>query len=171
MKTFIFSLLGIILIAPFAHSHGGHDHGSAANAILMPTGNKNGAVVILYREQSCSCCKQWGASMARAGYQVIDHISEDITSLKRAEGISTQLTSCHTAFVDGYFIEGHVPSESIDRLLRDLPELAGLAVPGMPLGSPGMESPTEKAETYDVLAVGIDKSTSVFDSYRGTKRQ
>ena len=137
----------------------------------MPVGNENGAVINLYRDKSCSCCSKWGASMAQAGYRVVDHISDEMSSLKEEEGISSDVASCHTAFISGYFIEGHVPAESIDRLLRDMPDLAGLAVPGMPVGSPGMESPMGMAENYNVMAVGIDGSTSVFDRYQGLNRQ
>ena len=110
MKVFLITLLGSMLIAPFAHSHGGHDHGSAGEATFMPVGNENGAVINLYRDKSCSCCSKWGASMAQAGYRVVDHISDEMSSLKEEEGISSDVASCHTAFISGYFIEGHVPA-------------------------------------------------------------
>ena len=108
--------------------------------------------------------------MTEAGYQVIDHVSEDIHSLKSSEGISSDLASCHTAFVDGYLLEGHIPAKSIDKLLTDSPDIAGLAVPRMPLGSPGMETTQSSLEQYDVLAIDFDGKTSVFDSYRGVHR-
>lgn len=110
--------------------------------------------------------------MVTRGFQVVDHVSESdaMNSLKSSEGILAALASCHTAFVDGYFIEGHVPAESINRLLRDLPDITGLTVPGMPQGSPGMETPMVKGDAYDVLAVAIDGSTSLYDSYQGLNR-
>ena len=108
--------------------------------------------------------------MVEAGYQVIDHISEDIHSLKDSEGISSDLASCHTAFVEGYLLEWHVPAKSIDKLLMDSPDIVGLAVPGMPLGSPGMDATQSAPEEYDVLAIDFDGKTSVFASYRGLNR-
>ena len=139
MKFVLFLLLGSILAAPSVHSHGGHDHGPAEE-IMIPGSNKNGIEINLYRDKSCGCCKKWGARMVEGGYKVVDNVSNDINDLKISEGISSSLASCHTAFVEGYFIEGHVPGKSIDKLLRDMPDIAGISVPGMPLGSPGMET-------------------------------
>ena len=85
--------------------------------------------------------------------------------MKISEGISYSLASCHTAFVLGYFVEGHVPVKSIAKLLREMPNIAGLSVPGMPLGSPGMETSQMAAENDDVLAVDFDGKVSLFDSY------
>ena len=164
MKLFLFLLLGSILSAPSAHSHGGHDHGPAEE-IMIPGSNKNGIEINLYRDQSCGCCKKWGARMVEGGYKVVDNISSDINDLKISEGISSSLASCHTAFVEGYFVEGHVPVKSIAKLLREMPNIAGLSVPGMPLGSPGMETSQMAAENYDVFAVDFDGKVSVFDSY------
>ena len=88
-----------------------------------------------------------------------------MNALKVSEGISSSLASCHTAFVEGYFVEGHVPAKSITKLLSEMPNIAGLSVPGMPLGSPGMETSRLAAENYEVLAVDFDGKVSVFDSY------
>ena len=164
MKFVLSFLLGSILVAPSAHSHGGHNHGPAEE-IMIPGGNKNGIEITLYRDKSCGCCKKWGARMVEGGYKVVDNISSDINDLKISEGISSSLASCHTAFVGGYFIEGHVPAKSIDKLLRDMPDIAGLSVPGMPLGSPGMETSRLATENYKVLAVDFDGKVSVFESY------
>ena len=106
--------------------------------------------------------------MAKNGYQVIDKVMDDLSSLKTTEGIPGELASCHTAFVGGYFIEGHVPVASINKLLDEMPDIAGLAVPGMPLGSPGMEVPNSPGDAYAVLAVSTDGSTSIYDSYQGS---
>ena len=84
-------------------------------------------------------------------------------TVKAANGIPTKLRSCHTGFVDGYFVEGHVPAADIRRLLKEKPELAGLTVPEMPIGSPGMEGPNP--EPYDVLAVGSDGKVTVWSSH------
>ena len=86
-------------------------------------------------------------------------------AVKKERGVSSQLTSCHTADVEGYVIEGHVPASAIQRLLRERPNIRGLAVPGMPMGSPGMEVPGVEAESFEVLAIAHDGTTSVFARY------
>ena len=86
----------------------------------------------------------------------------DVDAVKRKHGVPAALHSCHTALVDGYVIEGHVPADVIDQLLRERPKVVGLAVPGMPPGSPGMESPSQKAQPYDVIAFDGRGSTRVY---------
>ena len=169
MKFFILAFLGTIIFASTSHSHGNHDHGGIKK--LSPTIESNGTVIHLYREASCNCCMKWANIMAANGYTINDNLKEDVASIKRQEGISENLESCHTAFVDGYFIEGHVPVVSIQKVLKDLPDIAGLTVPGMPLGSPGMETAASNEELYSVLAVKTDGTTSVFDTYRGASQQ
>lgn len=88
-----------------------------------------------------------------------------MTSIKAQHGVPGELQSCHTAIVDGYVIEGHVPAADIQRLLKEKPAVRGLSVPGMPVGSPGMEIDGQPAEAYDVIAFAEDGSTSVFSSY------
>ena len=168
MKVLLAALLGTFLAAPLAHGHGNHDHQKEQQTISNI--NDNGVVITLYRDKSCHCCTKWGEHMAGAGYRVMDQVSDNMTSLKTIEGISSNVASCHTAFVNGYFIEGHVPAESVERLLRDLPDISGLAVPGMPHGSPGMEDPMTKSDNYEVFAVDINGNISVYDSYRGQDR-
>lgn len=164
MKFFLYLLLGSILVTPVAHSHGGHNH-APAEQIMILGGDEDAVEINLYRNESCGCCKKWGARMVEGGYKVVDHISGDMNALKVSEGISSSLASCHTAFVEGYFVEGHVPAKSIDKLLSEMPSIAGLSVPGMPLGSPGMETSMMAAESYEVLAVDFDGRVSVIDSY------
>lgn len=101
--------------------------------------------------------------MQAAGFEVrpVDLVDYgDLVSRKRESGVPADLESCHTAVVDGYVIEGHVPAELVARLLRERPDIAGLAVPGMPIGSPGMEGPNP--EPYDVIAFDQDGSREVF---------
>ena len=86
----------------------------------------------------------------------------NVAAIKRKHGVPTALESCHTALVDGYVIEGHVPADVIDQLLSERPKIVGLAVPGMPVGSPGMESPGRKAERYDIVAFDARGTTRVF---------
>ena len=165
MKLFMITCLASMLLSTAAHSHG-NEHGSATT--LDTHHNNTGPVIHLYREASCGCCTKWGNSMLKRGYQVVDHVTDDMQALKKSEGIPSDMSSCHTAFVGGYFVEGHVPVESIDRLLDEMPNIAGLTVPGMPLGSPGMEAPMVKGDSYSVIAVSDQGNTAVYDSYVGS---
>jgi hypothetical protein len=96
------------------------------------------------------------------GFTVDARDVTDLNAVKRRHGVPAKLASCHTGLVDGYVLEGHVPADVIDRLLRERPKLAGLAVPGMPVGSPGMEVPGQKPERYDVVAFEAGGATRVF---------
>ena len=113
--------------------------------------------VTVYKSPTCGCCKNWVAHMRANGFSVKAVDVADVTSYKLANGISPALASCHTALVDGYVIEGHVPAQDIKRLLRERPKIVGLAAPGMPSGSPGMEQGYK--DPYDV--VSFDKSGRV----------
>ena len=96
------------------------------------------------------------------GFKVDARDVMDLDAVKRKHGVPEALESCHTGLVDGYVVEGHVPADVIDQLLRERPKVVGLAVPGMPVGSPGMESPGRKAERYDVIAFDARGVTRVF---------
>ncbi len=115
--------------------------------------------ITVWKSPSCGCCGQWVTYMKAHGFKVTVHDMNDVNPVKRQHGIPENLWSCHTAVVDGYLIEGHVPAPDIERLLRDRPKVAGLAVPGMVTGSPGMEG--GRAQAYDVVAFG-DGKTQVF---------
>ena len=103
--------------------------------------------------------------MQENGYTVIEEAVKDIYPVKEQHNIPESLWSCHTAIVDGYIIEGHVPIDAIERLLAEKPAIAGLAVPGMPIGSPGMEVEGMADEPYNVVAFYADGTTAVFASY------
>lgn len=120
------------------------------------------AVVQVYKSPSCGCCDKWVEHMRAHGFAVEAHERRNMQSIKLRAGIQPGLGSCHTAFVDNYVIEGHVPAADVKRLLEEEPEAIGLAVPGMPMGSPGMEGPY--AESYEVLLFGGD-GTRVFSRY------
>jgi hypothetical protein len=120
-------------------------------------------VITVYKDPNCGCCKNWIAHLIKNGYRVDAKDSPDMTEIKRTLGVPTGLTACHTAMVNGYLIEGHVPAADIDRLLTQKPEIAGLAVPGMPAGSPGMEGAS--AQRYQVLAFDKSGKTTVFASH------
>ena len=98
------------------------------------------------------------------GYAVRTEDLDDLAPIKRKLGVPAALQSCHTAVVEGYVIEGHVPADVIDRLLRERPAVVGLAVPGMPAGSPGMESPGQKPERYEVMAFDRQGRATVYAS-------
>jgi hypothetical protein len=120
-------------------------------------------VITVYKDSSCGCCKNWIAHLIKHGYRVDAKDSPDMTEIKRTLGVPTGLTACHTAMVNGYLIEGHVPAADIDRLLAQKPKVAGLAVPGMPAGSPGMEGAS--AQRYQVLTFDKSGKTTVFASH------
>ena len=141
-------------------------HGDVKGDAAMPdTSSAAGPQMTVYRSASCGCCTQWGAHIASAGFRIDDHVTEDMDAVKQERGVSSQQASCHTADVEGYVIEGHVPASAIHRLLTERPNIRGLAVPGMPMGSPGMEMPGVEAELFEVLAINHDGTTSVFARY------
>ena len=143
-----------------------HAHGDVKGDAAMPdTSNATGQQMTVYRSASCGCCLQWGSHIASAGFRIDDHVTEDMDAVKNARGVSPQQASCHTAVVEGYVIEGHVPASAIQRLLTERPNIRGLAVPGMPMGSPGMEVVSVEAERFEVLAIAHDGTTSVFARY------
>ena len=117
-------------------------------------------VVTVYKDPSCGCCKNWIEHLLKHGFRVDAKDTPDLSSVKQAMGVPDRLHSCHTAVVAGYLIEGHVPAEDIDRLLTQKPKIRGLAVPGMPMGSPGMEGPTRQA--FAELAFDASGKTQVF---------
>ena len=120
----------------------------------------------VFKSPTCGCCSAWIEHMAEAGFTVDarDVDQEELWSLKDRAGITAELSSCHTAFIDGYFVEGHVPAEDVRRMLSERPDALGLTVPGMPIGSPGMEMGSER-EAYDTLLVLRDGTTDVFQSH------
>lgn len=139
------------LLAPFAH---------AAPPAAKP-------VVEVWKDPNCGCCKDWIAHIEASGFSVKAHDTGN-NPVRLKLGMPKNLGSCHTALVDGYVIEGHVPAREIHRMLKERPAALGLAVPGMPVGSPGMDGPVYKGrkDPYDVLLVGRDATSRVFQSYR-----
>ncbi len=115
----------------------------------------------------CGCCIAWTKHLEKNGYTAeIENLPmADLMQVKIKAGLKPGQTACHTARIEGYVIEGHVPAREIDRLLAERPDAIGLAAPGMPYGSPGMGEPGPDAEPYDVLLVRRDGSTEVFASY------
>ena len=126
--------------------------GLAAGFGAAPAGAQALPPMTLYRDPGCGCCLGWATHARRAGFtvQVVD--SPDMAAVKRRLGVPARLASCHTATVGGLVVEGHVPLAQVSRVLRARPRnVRGLAVPGMPVGSPGMESPDGRRQPFDVL--------------------
>jgi hypothetical protein len=119
--------------------------------------------ITVYKDPNCGCCKAWIAHLEKAGYTVDAKDSPNMAEIKASLGVPAVLTSCHTAVVNGYLIEGHVSPEEIDRLLAQKPTIAGLAVPGMPMGSPGMDGGMK--QHYQVLSFDKGGKTKVFASH------
>jgi hypothetical protein len=119
--------------------------------------------VTVYKTPTCGCCGQWVEHMKASGFAATTTNLPDLAAIKAKHNVPAQLQSCHTSLVGGYVIEGHVPAEDIKRLLRERPAIVGLAAPGMPAGSPGMDVP--HAPAYDVLAFDKDGKTRVYATH------
>jgi len=120
--------------------------------------------VVMYKNANCQCCTRWAQHMEEAGFTVIQKKTDNMAEVKAKYGIPHNMESCHTALVNGYILEGHVPAKEVKKLLAEQPEATGLTVPGMPIGSPGMEMPGKRSDTYKVLLLGTD-SVSTFAAY------
>ena len=129
-----------------------------ANLALAQQANS----VEVWKNPYCGCCAKWVAHLAAAGFKVRVHDTENLGARKDALGIPVRLRSCHTARVGGYIVEGHVPASDIRRLLRAKPAVAGISVPGMPIGSPGTEVPSGETEPYDVISFDRNGSRQTF---------
>lgn len=124
-----------------------------ASLLLAASVNAAEAPVIdVHRDANCGCCKDWITHLEANGFTVRDHVESDMSAVKQRLGVPPRLASCHTGVIDGRFVEGHVPAADIFKL-RERQDLLGLAVPGMPHGSPGME--TGRIDAYEVI--GLDK--------------
>lgn len=116
--------------------------------------------VTVYKSPDCGCCKDWVAHLKANGFKVTSRDVADIMPYKAMNGVPVALGSCHTAVVEGYTIEGHVPAADIQRLLKERPKLRGLAVPGMPASAPGMDSGT--GEPYQTISFDNNGRTAVY---------
>lgn len=129
------------------------------------------STIEVWKSAGCGCCNGWIKHLEQAGYAITakNTASGILAKIKRDAGLKPDLQSCHTGKVAGYVIEGHVPAEDVARLLAEKPDAAGLTVPGMPLGSPGMDTGPDK-EPYEVLLVKKDGSTEVFARHQQDAR-
>ena len=128
--------------------------------------NGDAVLVEVWKSPTCGCCKDWVTHLESNGFKVRTH-DDGNTAVRQGLGMPVRLGSCHTASVGGYAIEGHVPAREIQRLLKDRPAAIGLAVPAMPVGSPGMDGPAygQRKDPYDVLLVAKDGSTTPYQHY------
>lgn len=134
---------------------------AVAPAAACGQARENHAIAV-YKTPTCACCDAWISHLRGAGFMVSVNILADLRGLRSSHGLAETLASCHSARVAGYFVEGHVPAADIRRLLAERPEAVGIAVPGMPPGSPGMETPGGDREPYDTLLVLKNGATRLF---------
>ncbi|MCK5668758.1 MAG: DUF411 domain-containing protein [Gammaproteobacteria bacterium] len=120
-------------------------------------------IVQVYKSATCGCCSKWVAHLEANGFEVKATDVGDLAMVKRGYGIPETVATCHTAIVGDYLVEGHVPAEDIVQLLKQKPAIKGIAVPGMPIGSPGMEGGNPQA--YDVVSFDANGETEIFSSH------
>ncbi|MBC8337122.1 MAG: DUF411 domain-containing protein [Alphaproteobacteria bacterium] len=134
-----------------------------AASLGTPSASAEAAEITVYKSPSCGCCKKWVSHMEKNGHSVKTLNFEDMDPIKKMAAIPEKFQSCHTAIVDGYVVEGHVPAKDVERLLKERPKARGIAVPGMPAGSPGMEQ--GEAERYEVLLFNTDGSSTIYSKH------
>src|SRR4051812_11793204 len=116
----------------------------------------------VYKSSTCGCCSNWVAHMKANGFEVKSVDVDDIDKVKQEHGVPSAAASCHTALVNGYIVEGHVPADAVLKVLKEKPAIAGIAVPGMPMGSPGMEIPGGQKEAFNIVAFDKAGKTSIY---------
>lgn len=136
--------------------------GPIANQIPVTPSASDLPLMVVHKSETCGCCELWVEHMQEAGFDVEVRNTNDFGSIKARVGVPLGKGSCHTAEVGGYFVEGHIPADDVKRLLALAPDAKGLVVPGMPLGSPGMEVPDGRTQPYTVELVARDGTTSEF---------
>ncbi len=151
MKTINFMMLGIFLVSVLVVS------GCKSNGMTESNNLGSGEKVTVFKSPNCGCCVGWIAEMRKAGYDVEVKEMNDLSPVKAKYNIPSDMLSCHTAVVGDYFIEGHVPIEAVNKMLREQPDIDGIALPRMPAGSPGM--PGVKTGTWTIYALNNGAST------------
>ncbi len=139
-----------------------------AMTVLLPAARATAPTrVEVWKDPSCGCCRDWIAHLETQGFSVTTHDTGNRAARHRL-GMPEAMASCHTALVEGYVLEGHVPAASIRRLLVDRPRALGLAVPGMPIGSPGMDGPAYqgRSQPYEVMLVAKDGKATTYEAHR-----
>jgi len=153
-------LVAAIIVASGCSSakQGSTGSGQRAGEESVPT-------VVMYKSPTCGCCTKWADHLSANGFKVEVRTADNINAVKDRYGVPPRLRSCHTAIVDGYVVEGHVPAREVKRLLEERPDVAGIAVPGMPIGSPGMEVPGAEPQPFNVVAFDKSGNTRVVAQY------
>lgn len=149
MKKYVFSFLATISVL-------------SVGLIIFQSAKKDAIAseIVVYQSRTCGCCKKWVTHLKDNGFKVRSEFMDDVTDVKLKMNMPMKLASCHTAVVSGYIVEGHVPANAIKELISEKPSIKGIAVPGMPMGSPGMEGSYKEA--YDVIAFGMEGSERIF---------
>lgn len=132
--------------------------------INIPTQAEEAKSITVYRSPTCSCCGKWLEHLKQNNFVIKDIMTDDMQAIKKQHGVSDEMASCHTALVDGYVVEGHVPADDIKTLLKTKPKVVGIAVPKMPMGTPGMEM-GDKKDPYHVMSFDQNNHYQVFKSY------
>jgi hypothetical protein len=133
----------------------------AVLCLLTSPALATGENMTVYRSPSCRCCGHWVEHMQAAKFEVQEVVTDEMAAIKAQYGIPEALASCHTAIVENYRIEGHVPAADVQRLLAERPDILGIAAPGMPVGAPGMEM-GDRVDAYTVVAFTADGDTATF---------
>ncbi len=136
--------------------------GSASANTPASTSAVAGPAITVYKSATCGCCALWVKHLEEAGFDVTVRETEALQAIKVEHGVGDHLASCHTALIDGYVVEGHVPADDIRSMLASRPDIVGLAVPGMIIGTPGMEIAGQPAQPYQVLAFDREGRTTVY---------
>jgi hypothetical protein len=129
------------------------------------TDNQTARTILVYQSPTCGCCNNWVSYMEEQGYTVTVEEVMDLTAIKAEHQVPTNFQSCHTALIDGYVIEGHVPAADIERLLTERPAVVGIGVPGSSISAPGMEIEGAAPQPFDVIMFDETGTTEVFSSY------
>ena len=133
---------------------------SIITTLLFYLGTASAADVIVYKSPTCGCCSSWIEHLEKNGFSVESRNENNMSAIKQKFGVPQEMQSCHTAQVGEYLVEGHVPADLIQRLLKEKPKAKGLAVPGMPMGSPGMEGP--RKDVYDIVLFKKDGTSRTY---------
>lgn len=136
--------------------------GKQPNTQLEESPDAEPISVTMYKNPDCQCCSKWAAYLEENGFSVTQNPTDSLSAVKKQQGVPDQLGACHTALIDGYVVEGHVPVEAINKLLQERPEAKGIAVPGMPAQSPGM---TENPSPVDVYFFNGPDQMAFFDKF------
>ncbi len=157
----IYSIFVVIFITACGDNSGASATSSGSGA---DTKSDTKPLATVYKSATCTCCNKWVDHLKENGFRVVAKDVEDVNIYKKKFGVTPNLASCHTAIINGYVVEGHVPASDIKRMLKEKPAFKGLAVPGMPVGSPGMEQGNIK-QPYKVMSFDKDGNKEVFSHH------